>query len=98
MLCLLRLQPSESNVQAVMQGMIGKKLWHAASTACAIELQPEQLLQWPSDLAADNMFEPLRDTVALLAKFGITMSEIVLKQLEDGPLQWKGLKKKVFQR
>eukprot|EP00891_Asterochloris_glomerata_P002883 jgi/Astpho2/2883/Aster-01037 len=46
----------------------------------------------------DNMFEPLRDTVALLAKFGITMSEIVLKQLEDGPLQWKGLKKKVFQR
>ena len=52
----------------------------------------------PSDLTADNMFEPLRDTVALLAKFGITMSETVLKQLEDGPLQWKGLKKKVFQR
>ena len=72
--------------------------WHAAATACSIEPLPELFLQWPSDLTADNMFEPLRDTVALLAKFGITMSETVLKQLEDGPLQWKGLKKKMFQR
>lgn len=46
----------------------------------------------------DNMFEPLRDTVALLTRFGITMTEVVLKQLEEGPLAWKSLKKKMFQR
>lgn len=46
----------------------------------------------------DNMFEPLRDTVALLTRFGITMTDVVLKQLEEGPLAWKSLKKKMFQR
>ena len=44
------------------------------------------------------MFEPLRDTVALLTRFGITMTDVVLKQLEEGPLAWKSLKKKMFQR
>lgn len=46
----------------------------------------------------DNMFEPLRDTVSLLTKFSITMTDVVLKQLEEGPLAWKSLKKKMFQR
>ena len=46
----------------------------------------------------DNMFEPLKDTVALLTRFGITMTDVVLKQLEEGPLAWKSLKKKMFQR
>lgn len=44
------------------------------------------------------MFEPLRDTVSLLTKFSITMTDVVLKQLEEGPLAWKSLKKKMFQR
>ena len=35
----------------------------------------------------DNMFEPLRDTVALLTRFGITMTDVVLKQLE---VRWHG--------
>lgn len=46
----------------------------------------------------DNMFEPLKDTVSLLTRFGITMTDVVLKQLEEGPLAWKSLKKKMFQR
>ena len=46
----------------------------------------------------DNMFEPLKDTVALLTRFSITMTDVVLKQLEEGPLAWKSLKKKMFQR
>ncbi|DBB00313.1 TPA: Dynein beta chain, flagellar outer arm [Trebouxia sp. C0004] len=46
----------------------------------------------------DNMFEPLRDTVSLLTKFSITVTDVVLKQLEEGPLAWKSLKKKMFQR
>ncbi|KAK9808985.1 hypothetical protein WJX72_007373 [[Myrmecia] bisecta] len=46
----------------------------------------------------DNMFDPLRETVAVLTKFGITMSDTVLKQLEEGPIAWKSLKKKMFQR
>lgn len=46
----------------------------------------------------DNMFEPLRNTVSLLTRFGITMTDVVLKQLEEGPLAWKSLKKKMFQR
>ncbi len=46
----------------------------------------------------DNMFEPLRDTVSLLTRFSITMTDVVLKQLEEGPLAWKSLKKKMFQK
>ena len=36
--------------------------------------------------------------VGLLAKYNITINDSVLKQLEDGPLAWKALKKKVFQK
>ena len=36
--------------------------------------------------------------VGLLAKYNITINDSVLKQLEDGPLAWKGLKKKMFQK
>ena len=36
--------------------------------------------------------------VAMLGKHGLTVSEGMLKQLEDAPLVWKQLKKKMFQR
>lgn len=34
----------------------------------------------------------------MLGKYGLTVSETVLKQLEEAPLAWKQLKKKMFQR
>ncbi|KAK9843805.1 hypothetical protein WJX81_007069 [Elliptochloris bilobata] len=43
----------------------------------------------------DACFYPLRDTVALLLRCGIFLSEAVLKQLEEAPLLWKALKKKM---
>ncbi|CAD7696266.1 unnamed protein product [Ostreobium quekettii] len=46
----------------------------------------------------DTMFEPLKDTVAALQNFGINLGDQVLKQLEESPLAWKALKKKMFQR
>ena len=42
----------------------------------------------------DVMFEPLVATVALLKTYGISISEDVLKQLEEAPLAWTALKKK----
>lgn len=36
--------------------------------------------------------------VALLLRCGICLSEAVLKQLEEAPLLWKALKKKMFYR
>ena len=36
--------------------------------------------------------------VAMLGKHGLTVSEGMLKQLEDAPMVWKQLKKKMFQR
>ena len=36
--------------------------------------------------------------VAMLGKHGLTVSEGMLKQLEDALLVWKQLKKKMFQR
>ena len=36
--------------------------------------------------------------VALLLRCGISLSEAVLKQLEEAPLLWKALKKKMFYR
>ena len=36
--------------------------------------------------------------ITMLAKYGLTLPESVLKQLEELPLAWKSLKKKMFQR
>ena len=44
----------------------------------------------------DAMFEPLTATVALLKTYGISVSEEVLRQLEEAPLAWSGMKKKVL--
>lgn len=46
----------------------------------------------------DNMFEPLRSTVASLTTFGIQLNETVLDQLENAEHKWKLLKKKMFSR
>eukprot|EP00951_Prasinocladus_malaysianus_P003015 scaffold21499_cov40-Prasinocladus_malaysianus.AAC.1 len=46
----------------------------------------------------DNMFEPLKQTVQLLLQYQVSLPEEVLKQLEEAPLGWKSLKKKMFQR
>lgn len=42
------------------------------------------------------MFKPLEDTVALLGRFGDQLEPELLKQLEEGPHQWRLLSKKVF--
>ena len=34
----------------------------------------------------------------MLGKYGLSVSEAVLKQLEEAPLAWKQLKKKMFQK
>ena len=44
----------------------------------------------------DVMFDPLVATVALLKTYGISVSEEVLKQLEEAPLAWSSLKKKML--
>jgi len=42
------------------------------------------------------MFKPLEDTVALLVRFGDALDPALIKQLEDGPRQWRLLWKKMF--
>ena len=46
----------------------------------------------------EAMFDPLQSTVALLSRYNIVLPDSVLKQLEEGPLLWRSLKKKMFQR
>ena len=46
------------------------------------------------EAATDAMFDPLRQTVSLLSKHGISTDENILKMLEDTPLAWNNLKKK----
>eukprot|EP00898_Chlorokybus_atmophyticus_P007698 jgi/Chlat1/792/Chrsp104S01257 len=45
----------------------------------------------------EAMFDPLRATVALLRKYGITLGEQTLKRLDEAPITWQALKKKMFQ-
>eukprot|EP00232_Nephroselmis_pyriformis_P019075 CAMPEP_0182900652 /NCGR_PEP_ID=MMETSP0034_2-20130328/28990_1 /TAXON_ID=156128 /ORGANISM="Nephroselmis pyriformis, Strain CCMP717" /LENGTH=4527 /DNA_ID=CAMNT_0025034901 /DNA_START=131 /DNA_END=13711 /DNA_ORIENTATION=+ len=44
----------------------------------------------------DNMFDPLRQTVTLLKKYGIALPDQVLKNLEEAPMMWASVKKKMF--
>ena len=48
------------------------------------------------EVKTDAMFEPLMETVALLKTYGISVTEDVLRQLEEAPLAWSGMKKKVL--
>ena len=44
----------------------------------------------------DSMFEPRRETIQLLKRFGVQMSEETLQNLENVPLQWSSTKKLYF--
>jgi len=44
----------------------------------------------------DAMFDALKQTVTLLKKYGITLEDKVLRQLEEAPMTWSGIKKKMF--
>ena len=44
--------------------------------------------------ATDAMFDPLRQSVSLLAKHQVQTPDEVIRQLEDAPLAWNNLKKK----
>ncbi|KAK9866454.1 hypothetical protein WJX84_011662 [Apatococcus fuscideae] len=46
----------------------------------------------------EAMFDPLQSTVALLSRYNIVLPDSVLSKLEEGPLLWRSLKKKMFQR
>jgi len=41
----------------------------------------------------DTMFEPIKNTIALLKKHNITMSDAVLEGLEQAPFKWENTKK-----
>ncbi|XP_047455882.1 dynein axonemal heavy chain 11 [Mugil cephalus] len=43
--------------------------------------------------ATDKMFEPLRDTVHLLERYGVTIPDQVYSQMEELPEKWNGTKK-----
>lgn len=43
-------------------------------------------------------FAPLTATVSLLTKYGLSVGEHVKKQLEEGPMAWNSLTKKMFHR
>eukprot|EP00959_Pyramimonas_sp_CCMP1952_P106324 2223132-Pyramimonas_sp.AAC.1 len=42
------------------------------------------------------MFEPLKATVTLLKKYNIALDDKTLKQLEEAPMTWSSIKKKMF--
>ena len=46
--------------------------------------------------AAEAMFKPLQETLALLDGFGSQLEPELLQRLEDGPRQWRLLCKKMF--
>ncbi|KAL4450636.1 hypothetical protein ABPG77_000992 [Micractinium sp. CCAP 211/92] len=46
----------------------------------------------------EAMFKPLEDTMALLSSFGERPDPELVRQLEDGPRQWRMLCKKMFSR
>lgn len=56
----------------------------------------QTFIQLSCCFAAEAMFKPLEDTVALLVRFGDHLDPEVVKQLEDGPRQWRLLCKKMF--
>ena len=45
----------------------------------------------------DALFEPMKDTVQLLASYKISLPESTLKKLDDAPHSWEILKKKMAQ-
>lgn len=50
------------------------------------------------DERTQQMFQPLKDTVALLKQYGVPVKDETVAQLDDGPMKWKALDKKKKQR
>lgn len=50
------------------------------------------------DERTQTMFQPLKETVALLKGYGVPVRDETVNQLEDGPMNWKALDKKKKQR
>ena len=46
--------------------------------------------------ATDAMFDPLRNTCALLKKWGVPISDDTMQGLDDCPALWAQVKKKFF--
>jgi dynein heavy chain len=73
-------------------------------TAETSEVDSETLLQAMTAIrdvrkrtdATDEMFEPLRNTVTVLKKYNVSVSDQIVKQLEESPALWSNVKKKMF--
>lgn len=50
------------------------------------------------DERTSTMFQPLKETVALLKQYGVPVKDETISQLDDGPVRWKALDKKKKQR
>lgn len=50
------------------------------------------------DERTQTMFQPLKETVAVLKGYGVPVRDETVNQLEDGPMNWKALDKKKKQR
>ena len=46
--------------------------------------------------ATDAMFDPLRNTCALLKKWGVPISDMTMQGLDDAPNLWAQVQKKFF--
>lgn len=50
------------------------------------------------DERTQQMFQPLKETVALLKGYNVPVRDETVSQLDDGPMNWKALDKKKKQR
>ena len=44
----------------------------------------------------DDMIEPLRDQTTLLKKFGLSAPDEILQSMDEAPMQWDSVKRKMF--
>lgn len=79
-----------------------RRRWAGVAAGCRVRYAPSAkcycLCTTPLALhpRAEAMFKPLEDTAALLVRFGDQLEPELVKQLEDGPRQWRLLVKKMF--
>jgi dynein heavy chain, axonemal len=50
------------------------------------------------DERTQQLFQPLKETVALLKQYNVPIKDETIAQLDDGPMKWKALDKKKKQR
>ncbi|XP_071325394.1 dynein axonemal heavy chain 11 isoform X2 [Trachinotus anak] len=58
-----------------------------------VEVMSHLLAVRDRQIATDKMFEPLRDTIILLERYGVTIPDKVYSQMEELPEKWCGAKK-----